>query len=143
MADVNVESALKFGLALDRYVKQAVPAKAALVHRFVTLDALKRIVLKTPVATGRARGNWQTSIGAPTQVALTTVDPSGDAVLAQGQSAIADVKPFEVVFISNNLIYIVPLENGHSKQAPSGMVAVTLAELELQLGSAAPAGGGS
>ena len=36
----------------------------------------------------------------------------------------------KVIFITNNLPYINALENGHSDQAPSGMLAVTLNEVE-------------
>lgn len=39
----------------------------------------------------------------------------------------------EPVFITNNLHYVIYLEHGSSKQAPQGMVAVTLAEVEAGL----------
>jgi hypothetical protein len=41
----------------------------------------------------------------------------------------------QVVYITNNVDYIIKLEEGHSQRAPSGMVSVTLAEMESYLAS--------
>jgi len=38
-----------------------------------------------------------------------------------------------MITIYNNLEYIEALENGHSQQAPAGMVAVSLAEFNIKL----------
>ena len=35
--------------------------------------------------------------------------------------------------ISNNLPYIVKIEEGHSRQAPAGMVALSIEEVNLQM----------
>ena len=162
MATDNKEAARKFGEALARFAKAETPERARLLHRRLTLEALTRIVRRTPVDTGRARGNWQTSVGAPATGVIDEVDPQtaagstrsqklGDfnpakstavtrdvgAVVARGIDALDPLKPFGVTFIANNLVYIEPLENGHSKQAPEGMVAVTLAEIAAGLNLAA------
>ena len=69
------------------------------------------IVKRTPVDTGRLRGNWQTSIN--------TSDGSAPIIMA---------KLGDSIFITNNLPYAQVIESGSSKQAPSGMVAITAAE---------------
>ena len=99
------------------------------------------IVKKTPVDTGRARGNWNVSVGSPdtsvTEEKRKTPKP---------MSKMPEPKGDESIFISNNLSYITTLEyggfpnppkkdggktaNGYSKQAPEGMVGVTLANNE-------------
>jgi hypothetical protein len=41
----------------------------------------------------------------------------------------------KVFFLTNNLSYIRPLEYGHSKQATVGMVRITVAKIENELGA--------
>lgn len=139
MATDNKEAARKFGEALARFAKAETPERARLLHRRLTLEALTRIVRRTPVDTGRARGNWQTSVGAPRGESVLATSKAIAPVVASGSAALRDLEPFGVTFIANNLVYIEPLENGHSKQAPEGMVAVTLAELAAGLNLAADA----
>lgn len=114
--------------------------------QLIALEALRRVVLKTPVDTGRARGNWQVSTGTPARGVLAVEDPGGGVAISRGQAAIAAIPPFANVYIANNVEYILVLEEGgfpdppkggsgktaggFSIQAPNGMVAVTLAELE-------------
>lgn len=105
------------------------------------------IVKKTPVDTGRARANWNVSVGSPDT--STTEDT---ATTPMSKSKMPDPKGDESIFISNNLPYITTLEyggfpnppkkdggktiNGFSKQAPNGMVGVTLANNEAIFDSA-------
>jgi hypothetical protein len=133
----NVDNAKKFGEALARFAKAETPQRARLLHRRLTLEALTRIVRRTAVDTGRARGNWQTSVGAPRTESVIATSKAIAPVVAEGAAALRDLEPFGVTFISNNLVYIERLENGHSKQAPEGMVSVTLAELAAGLNLAA------
>jgi hypothetical protein len=103
-------------------------------HRFkqaLTLEALRRLVLRTPVDTGRARGSWQVTSGHPATSSPIGVDPSGSATIGKGATAAAELTPGEDAFICSNLVYMPELERGHSKQAPAGIVAVTVEELKL------------
>lgn len=81
-------------------------------------------------AGGRFRGNWQFSIGAPAEGELDQVDPAGGITLAKLKLQVEQLTIGETAYIVNNLPYAVPLEYGHSKQAPSGMVRVTLARFQ-------------
>ena len=96
------------------------------------------IVKKTPVDTGRARGNWNITVGHDDTTASTRTKPQFKSV-----DEVPKVEGDETIYISNNLPYITKLEyggypnppkggkgktiNGYSKQAPEGMVGVTLA----------------
>ena len=92
--------------------------------------ALKRIVARTPVATGHARANWQVSLGGPALGVVAGADPSGADTVAKGLAAInRDRDPFATVWITNNVPYIQTLERGSSEQTPASMVALTVAEL--------------
>ena len=99
------------------------------VQRKVGLDALRRLIEKTPVDTGRAKGNWQVGINQRPQGALEAEDKSGSATFAKGAAAIATSHPFCEIHLTNNVQYILALENGHSQQAARGMLSVTLEEL--------------
>jgi len=98
------------------------------LKRGLLLEATGRIVDRTPVDTGRARGNWQASSGQPVEGVLDRLDPGGTvAVQAAAQVRAVDG---EDLYLVNNLPYIKRLEDGWSQQAPQGMVALTVAELQ-------------
>lgn len=91
----------------------------------IAMAMLNEIVLRSPVDTGRFRGNNIVSVGAPVYTSTVNVDPTGAETINQGLSAMTGLEPFTQVFIQNNLPYAVPLEDGHSKQAPAGIYAVS------------------
>jgi len=80
--------------------------------------------MKTPVDTGRARGNWQLTIDDP-----AVLEKYSDRPIEEGMATLKTLGIFQVVFITNNVPYIVYLEKGSSSQAPNGMVEITLQEL--------------
>ncbi|KKN70976.1 hypothetical protein LCGC14_0425780 [marine sediment metagenome] len=101
-------------------------------HQRVIAELFKRIVLRTPVDTGRARGNWQIELGGPAQGTLEVVDKSGDGTILKEIAKISDIPPFSLVHISNNLSYISYLEHDkRSPQHPEGMVEISLTELAM------------
>lgn len=122
-----------FTARLQRFAQQEVPEKANLVKRRVALQILNGVVTKSPVDTGRFRSNWQVTLGLPARGEVEGVRSAED-VLSTGVSVIAQSKPGETVWLTNNVPYALPLEEGHSEQAPSGVVAVTVAEVETQFG---------
>ncbi len=79
---------------------------------------------------GRFRGNWQFSIGTPADGVLDQVDPGGNVTLAKLKLQVEQLTIGQTAYIVNNLPYAVPLEYGHSKQAPGGMVRTTLARFQ-------------
>lgn len=86
---------------------------------------------------GRFRGNWQFSIGTPADGTLDRADASGGATLAKLKLQVESLTAGQVAYIVNNLPYAIPLEYGHSTQAPSGMVRVTLARFQQIVAAAA------
>lgn len=112
-------------------VKGLLRSRSDKLMQALFLEAHRRVVLKTPVDTGRARGNWQPTSGDPAEGALeNTLDPSGAATISQGAAVAKKLKYGDTAFTVNNLPYINALENGHSQQAPQGMVALTVEELK-------------
>lgn len=119
-----------FQLQLDRAYERKVEQRVAQVTRWVALEALRRVVMKTPVDTGRARGSWQVAVSVRPTGEVDIYDKDGGATIAEGSREIAQVGPYETIYIASNLSYILPLEEGHSRQAPNGMVATTISELQ-------------
>jgi hypothetical protein len=99
---------------------QAVEVNVDRVVQETALAVDRELVVSTPVDTGRARSNWQVGANiAPTG----TLEPSDlGAPIAQAERAVAVRQPGQNIYIVNNLPYIVPLNEGHSAQAPAGFV---------------------
>lgn len=79
---------------------------------------------------GRFRGNWQFSINTPAEGVLDQIDPSGNVTIAVLRAQVQALTIGQTAYIVNNLPYGIPLEYGHSKQAPGGMVRVTLTRFQ-------------
>ena len=78
---------------------------------------------------GRFRSNWQLTSGIPATGEIEAVEGAGETI-AKIVAAAGTLTIGEVAYIVNNLPYAVPLEYGHSTQAPNGMVRVTLARFQ-------------
>lgn len=76
-----------FQATLDSF-KGDVDNKGNQLLRKVALQTLSGVVLKTPVDTGRARGNWQVSLSTPLTNTVTNDDTSGNKAIAVGSGKI-------------------------------------------------------
>lgn len=87
---------------------------------------------------GRFRMNWQVTLHQPATGTLDDVDPTGAKAIAAGMQIAAQAKAGDVVYIVNNLPYAHRLEfEGHSsKQAPAGMLRITVVEFNQFLNAA-------
>jgi hypothetical protein len=99
------------------------------ITRVATLELFRGVILATPVKTGRARGNWQTSVGQPTPNEIERDDKSGAQAIGEVQARTPEGAGQEV-FLTNNLPYIYSLEFGSSKKAPQGMVRINFARVQ-------------
>lgn len=103
------------------------------VIRGTLLDMTRRVIMRTPVDTGRARGNWQATINNPASGTLNTQDQGGQSTLAEAMP-MTEAAPGNVYYLTNNLPYVGPrLEYGWSDQAPQGIVRITLRELNQSI----------
>lgn len=120
---------MSFKLQLENFAEKA-GAKAEVAVRKVALEVYSSVVLKSPVDTGRFRGNWNISMGGFDR----TVNPDSlDKTGTKGiNTAAVTISRYQggKIFISNNLPYSRRLENGYSKQAPAGMVRITVVEFQ-------------
>ena len=110
----------KAGLSLDKTV------------RMVTVELFSSVIKSTPVDTGRARGNWQTT---QRSAASGEVDRSQADALAELNENAGGAG--SVTYMTNNLPYARRLEEGYSDQAPAGMVRVNFTRVESLISAAA------
>lgn len=125
-----------FSLSLAKFAAKA-GANADAVVKKAALDILGRIVLRSPVDTGRFRANWQMTIGNPGAGVVPAFDKTGAATIGKGSAAINRFRAGPSIWIVNNLPYGRRLEYGYSQQAPSGMVRVTQREFSSLIARAA------
>ncbi|MCX5592531.1 hypothetical protein [Alcaligenes endophyticus] len=74
---------------------------------------------------GRLRANWQLQAESPATGVLDEIDPTGEPTRAKFNTLAASMQAGGLIYYSNNLPYALRIEDGYSKRAPEGMVAVT------------------
>lgn len=108
-------------------------------------DLFRGVVERTPVDTGWARSSWNISFGSM-DLSIPPKIEGGEAAAnnaneKEQQKVEFYPDDFPVVWITNALPYIVPLEKGHSKQMGKGfMVQRTVAQVVADLEAAFAAG---
>ena len=138
---------MSFESGIRRHISLTATPNATGLVKKITFEAFSRMIMKTPVDSGRARGNWQAEINAVPSGQIDDIDkgkkgstasdgsgssPTKDKVLG----VVSKIKLGDSIILANNLDYIQNLEDGSSKQSPGGMVKVTLAELDNVLKAA-------
>lgn len=122
----------RFVVDVRRFVEKA-KGNATLVVRKVALDVFSRVVLRSPVDTGRFRGNWQCSVGSIDRTVTQQLDPTGQNSVNRVKATASSLVPGTVAYLANSLPYARRLEYGWSRQAPSGMVRVTAREYQASV----------
>jgi hypothetical protein len=92
----------------------------------------------TPVDTGWARANWIANVSTPLTSPVGMRDAAGvSQASAAQQQGLGKVLAYKIqagpVYISNNVDYIVKLNDGSSRQAPSGFVQRAIQEAVADL----------
>lgn len=114
---------MSFGNDLKRLCDQA-KDKSEMLVRKVALEMQSQMIERSPVDSGRFRHNWQCGIGA--MDGNTSMATANDA-LGRASATIEGWKPGQTIWLTNSLPYAHRLEfEGWSKQAPSGMVRLTV-----------------
>jgi len=118
------DSAADFEMALSALAEQ-LPQKASLVVKKAVFMLVSELINTTPKDTGRCAVGWQVSVDSESDYA----PPPGDYRDAIDTSKFAGLLvATEVYNIENNVEYVLYLENGHSKKAPTGFIANALAK---------------
>lgn len=108
--------------------------------RAIVIELFSSVIADTPVDTGRARGNWQTSIGGPIRGTIERDDNTGpvgsQSAKATGgaifelDQVTGTMRMGQTIYLTNNMPYILRLEFEHwSRQAPHGMMRKNVARI--------------
>jgi len=126
-----------FGLDIARFVEKAKAAPEQVVRK-VGLDLASRVVLRSPVDTGRFRANWNVAFGRVDTLTTLSTDKTGGKTIERVRVQLNGWQPGQDIYLTNSLPYAIPLEYGHSKkQAPLGMVRITVTEFQTFVDAAA------
>lgn len=131
----------QFRLDLRRIVEKK-KVEIDVFAKRIAFSAFRKIVLRSPVDTGRFRANWVLSYSQIDYSLLEIVDKEGSPTLERIQAGLNSQELVgNKVFLSNSLPYAYVLEYGRlggkpgSQQAPNGMVRITARELNTVLKS--------
>lgn len=113
--------------------------KAEMVVRSAALDLGGQMIDRSPVDTGRFKNNWVTATGVSDSSASAASDKSGARSNSMLNEKVAGWKPGQTIWILNNLPYAKRLEYGWSKQAPGGIVRLSVQNYSVALKKAADA----
>lgn len=128
-------SVRQFRADLRLFVRDCVHREGEKALRRVCEAVLTGIVRSSPVDTGRFKGNWLSSVGAPSTAAYQDrFSPDGGLSLGSGLNVIRNLRLGQTYWLANNLDYAGLLEDGHSKQAPNGVVMVNLVKVVSRFG---------
>lgn len=114
---------MSFSADLSKYARKTIN-NAGKVSRAVKISLFSGIIQDTRVDTGRLRGNWQTSTGAPKLAEVERLDKTGELAISE---AAENVTAFGVDYMTNNLPYAYVWEE------EDGMVSKNLARVERNL----------
>ena len=121
-----------FNIAIDLFAKNLTQKELVLFQKKIVFQFLVGVVDKTPVDTGYARGNWHTSVNKTSDVIHAGIR-GAEVPVSEANAIMAFLRPFSVVYITNNVPYIMALEEGHSSQTgPNVMIAGTLEKIRQQ-----------
>lgn len=129
-------------LAVDRFI-QVMHKGAAEAVEETAFELEGRIKERTPVDTGRARASWHTvtftgkaghsysanAVGRSEARAIRSAGGKVGKSTFDGTLSERPKSPFEAI-VGSNVEYMLRLEAGYSKQAPNGMVRLSIAELK-------------
>jgi hypothetical protein len=143
----------QFTLNLDKWTAKA-KGRVELVVKKITFDIFSRVIYRTPVDTGAARMNWLCGVNQIRTETTEATDKGGGQAVAAAAAVIEAGGVGNVVYMVNNLPYIDALENGRvmpdgtttppwSKQAPNGMLRLTIQQYPGIVAAAARGGGGA
>jgi hypothetical protein len=111
----------RVGIAMDMAVRK------------IAFDAFAMVTMKTPVETGRAKGNWNISVKEPNKSINENATSTAQGRPATNPMNLKKGDGVKPIYITNSLNYIYALEHGSSKKAPKGMVKVTMNELRRSM----------
>ena len=112
---------MSFGADLVKFQGDAIKATEK-TARGTAIALWRAVIFDSPVDSGRFRGNWIASDGAPIETTYSITDKQGTTTVNKATVSTLSSSDWQSLWLSNNLPYAQRLEYGWSDQAPEGMV---------------------
>ncbi len=90
--------------------------------REIFSDIAMIVIVATPVDTGEARGNWQSSAGFPELNTTNRLAPTGGQSVTEALTVARRAPFLTPLYLTNNVGHIGPLNRGSSPQASAGFI---------------------
>ena len=129
--DVRLDGVKEFDRNTNRFIKKY-RGKFSQKIRRIAMMVLQGVVERSLVDTGLSRNNWQVNVGSLTSDIIEgATDPvtNGSAALSQ----LRNDGIGEVIFIYNNVEYVIYLEFGTEKMPPVAMLRDSLGAVAVAL----------
>lgn len=134
---------MTFALDLQRFAEKTGEKADDAVGAIVT-NIAARIDMRSPVGDasywiskpppgyvgGRFRANWQLGVDTVPSGEVAAPDPSGEATQGRIVAQVPDDAAGKTYWLVNNLPYAQRIEDGWSRQAPTGLVGLTVVEFQ-------------
>jgi hypothetical protein len=129
---LEITNMTQFNKEVDRVMGLVEQGLEDKVLKKIAMDTHRNLQKRTPRMSGRARAGWNTVVdGDPSEWA----PPEGKKRYSQTAfSGLENIKFNSLINLSNNVEYIVPLNEGHSKQA-SNIVPFVISKVGTHLAS--------
>lgn len=110
-------------------IAEALRVKVASVRRTVAFEVYRLAALNTPVDTGRGRWGWYISVGSPSDFQPDPGEYGFPDVMDHGGSDIPEtISVDDTIYITNNVGYLVFVNNGTRHIRPRRFVERTMAQ---------------
>lgn len=143
---------MSFGEDLKRLCEQR-KADMKTVVRSTAIALQQSMIEKTPVDSGRLKGNFQVGVGSINEDTSSPPDKDGAATLARTAGALSDFRLGDTIYLTNSLPYAHVVEyglfgkppgsangprtiNGYSSQTPAGFARLTAQEIREKVAAA-------
>jgi len=134
---------VSFSLDLAKFVEKA-KENADIVVQKIAIDVLSSVIDRSPVGNpelwktprpgyvgGRFRGNWQVGFSVAPTGETGVIDANGSQTKQAGAALLQTFTTgVGSIWLMNNVPYAQRLEYGWSRQAPAGMVRLTVTEFQ-------------
>lgn len=113
-----------FVLEVSAFTNELLPARFLEFQKMLARELIRRVVPRTRVKTGRARGGWRIGIGSVPVESERTLDKNGGPTINAGIAKLAELVPNQTIYVANPVPYAIFLED------LDGMLALSVQEVE-------------
>jgi hypothetical protein len=121
-----------FEIQIQQFVNRTLEQQNRITKGIVD-SVIQSVVMESPIDTGKFVGDWLVGVDDVPTGTTDIYDTQKTGTVVHLQSQVPEQASGHVYTVVNNSEYAWPLENGHSMQAPYGMVEKTVIQFERMI----------